>query len=67
MNVRNHGRRRKKAPRDLFSLNPPPPVKARTPPKRTRAQEEWDRYIQSLRDKDLHRQRREAAQSPNTD
>jgi hypothetical protein len=24
MHVRNHGRSRKKAPRDLFSLNPPP-------------------------------------------
>lgn len=59
MNVRNYCRPRKKAPADLFSLKARPAQKPITPrvPRRVR---DWQRYLQSLRDKDLHRQRIDA-------
>lgn len=62
--VRNYGYRRRKAPKNLFSLHEPASVKVGNGRKKKRAQlraqKKWARYVQSLRDKDLHRQRIEA-------
>lgn len=53
--------KRKKAPRDLFSLtSQPEPFKPRPWNRQKTIGKHWARYLQSLRDKDAHRKRVEA-------
>jgi hypothetical protein len=58
--VRQHSKR-KKAPRDLFSLtSEPKPFEPRPWNRQKTINKHWQRYLRSLRDKDAQRQRIEA-------